>query len=155
VGGRLVTHGSPTVLCGRHDHLAVDDRAMAPMCSARDPPGQPRERRPVHVRCMASAARAIIAYRTGKRDTATAGRSPWMPLVNRLAHPSETTHDPLPVPVPVSRGSTVSGSHLKSEALNADLSWVLGENGEWTFNHSQPRSQYHLYCSERSDHAGG
>jgi hypothetical protein len=59
-----------------------------------------------------------------------------------------------PCPYVFPEGQRCPGHILRVKALNADLSWVLGENGEWTFNHSQPRSQYHLYCSERGDHAG-
>jgi len=62
--------------------------------------------------------------------------------------------NPLPCPYVFPNGERCPGHIVNIEAFNADLSWALGEGGEWTFNHSQPRSQYHLFCSERDNHAG-
>jgi hypothetical protein len=61
---------------------------------------------------------------------------------------------PFPCPYLSPNGQRCPGHIVRVEALNADLSWALRENGDWKLNHSQPRSQYHLYCSERGDHSG-
>jgi hypothetical protein len=62
---------------------------------------------------------------------------------------------PVPCPYVFPNGERCPGHIVRVEAFNADLSWALGEDGAWTFSHSQPRSQYHLFCSERGNHAGG
>ena len=61
---------------------------------------------------------------------------------------------PFPCPYLFPNGQRCPGHVVRVEAFHADLSWALGENGEWTFSHSQPRSQYHLFCSEKGNHDG-
>jgi len=60
----------------------------------------------------------------------------------------------LPCPYLLPNGQRCPGHIVKIEAFNADLSWTFHESGKWTFNHSQPRSQYRLFCSEKGDHTG-
>jgi len=60
---------------------------------------------------------------------------------------------PLPCPYVSPKGERCPGHIVKVEAFNADLSWTFDESGNWTFHHSQPRSQYHLFCSEKGNHA--
>jgi len=60
----------------------------------------------------------------------------------------------LPCPYLLPNGQRCPGHIVKIEAFNADLSWSFHESGKWTFNHSQPRSQYRLFCSEKGDHMG-
>jgi hypothetical protein len=58
-----------------------------------------------------------------------------------------------PCPYVHTNGDQCPGHIVKVEAFNADLRWTFDESGNGTFNHSQPRSQYHLFCSERGNHA--
>ena len=58
-----------------------------------------------------------------------------------------------PCPYVYPSGSGCGGRVVKVEAFNADLRWSLDESGKSTFSHSQPRSHYHLFCSEKGNHA--
>jgi hypothetical protein len=40
------------------------------------------------------------------------------------------------------------------KAYKADLTWQPGEGGVWHFSRQPPRSHYHLFCSEKGNHAG-
>ena len=59
-----------------------------------------------------------------------------------------------PCPYVYPKGERCPGHIVRVEAFNADLSWAVDDSGRWTFNHSQPRSHYHLFCSEKGNHAG-
>lgn len=50
-------------------------------------------------------------------------------------------------------GKLCSGYITRVEAYKADISWEQSPNGEWTIDW-QPRSHYHLFCSERGNHVG-
>jgi hypothetical protein len=41
---------------------------------------------------------------------------------------------------------------VRIEAYKADIDWQLGEDG-WSFGFA-PRSHYHVFCSEKGNHAG-
>jgi hypothetical protein len=43
---------------------------------------------------------------------------------------------------------------VRVEAFKADLSWELQPDGRWQFDYSQPRSHFHVFCSEKGNHAG-
>jgi hypothetical protein len=58
-----------------------------------------------------------------------------------------------PCPYVYPSGDRCGGRIVKVEAFNADLRWTLDESGNSTFSHSQPRSHYHLFCSEKGSHA--
>ena len=87
----------------------------------------------------------------GLRDAPNAKRRPAHPVRIR---PGEHRMTPFPAPYVFPDSRLCPGHLVKIEAFNADLSWVFGESGGWTFKHSQPRSRYQLFCSERGDHAG-
>lgn len=60
----------------------------------------------------------------------------------------------IPCPFTYARGRKCPGHVVRIEAFKADLAWRLGADGVWTFEVGQPRSHYHLYCSEKDNHAG-
>ena len=57
---------------------------------------------------------------------------------------------PLPCPYVSPKGERCPGDIVKVEAFNADLRWTFDESGNWTFNRSQPRSEYHLSAPRRA-----
>jgi hypothetical protein len=61
----------------------------------------------------------------------------------------------VPCPFVDARGKKCTGHIVRIEAFKADLAWRLGDDGVWSFSVGGPRSHYHLYCSERDNHAGG
>jgi hypothetical protein len=60
----------------------------------------------------------------------------------------------IPCPYVYAKGRCCTGHVVRVEAFKADLSWTLGPDGKWTFAAGEPRSHYHLYCSEKGNHAG-
>jgi hypothetical protein len=46
------------------------------------------------------------------------------------------------------------GHIVRIEAFKADLAWHHSDDGKWTFSVGEPRTHYHLYCSEKGNHAG-
>ena len=53
------------------------------------------------------------------------------------------------------KGKRCTGHIVRVEAFKADLYWTLDEaNGKWSFWAGEPRSHYHLHCSEKGNHAG-
>jgi len=61
-------------------------------------------------------------------------------------------HDPCPFVS--TKGKKCAGHIVRIEAFKADLAWRLADDGTWTFEVGEPRSHYHLYCSEKDNHAG-
>jgi len=59
----------------------------------------------------------------------------------------------IPCPFVYARGRRCSGHIVRVEAYKADLLWDFKE-GRWSFSYRQPRSHYHLFCSEKGNHAG-
>lgn len=51
-------------------------------------------------------------------------------------------------------GKRCTGHIVSVEAYKADLSWTLQDDGSWVFGAGEPRSHYHLFCSEKGNHAG-
>lgn len=62
--------------------------------------------------------------------------------------------DRVPCPFVYARGKRCTGHVVRVEAYKADLEWTLGADGTWTFSTGAPRSHYHLFCSEKGNHAG-
>ena len=59
-----------------------------------------------------------------------------------------------PCPFVYAKGKKCTGHIVRIEAFKADLSWLRGDDGKWTFASGEPRSHYHVYCSEKDNHAG-
>ena len=59
-----------------------------------------------------------------------------------------------PCPYVYAKGKKCTGHIVRIEAFKADLAWRRGEDGKWLFSVGEPRSHYHLYCSEKGNHAG-
>jgi hypothetical protein len=60
----------------------------------------------------------------------------------------------IPCPFVYSSGKRCNGHVVRVEAFKADIVWDLDENGEWKMSVGEPRSHYHLFCSEKGNHAG-
>ena len=60
----------------------------------------------------------------------------------------------VPCPFVDANGKTCPGSIVRIEAYKADLSWEQATAGGWEFSIGEPRSHYHLFCSEAGSHAG-
>ena len=60
--------------------------------------------------------------------------------------------DPIPCPFVYSNGKSCSGHVARIEVYKADLEWTFGGAG-WSFDF-RPRSHYHVFCSEKGNHAG-
>jgi hypothetical protein len=62
---------------------------------------------------------------------------------------------PIPCPFVYANGKHCSGHIVRVEAYKADITWTPnGETGKWEVCAGQPRSHYHLFCSEKDNHAG-
>jgi hypothetical protein len=59
-----------------------------------------------------------------------------------------------PCPFVYAKGRKCSGHIVRIEAFKADLAWHCGDDGKWSFAVGEPRSHYHVYCSERGNHSG-
>jgi hypothetical protein len=46
-----------------------------------------------------------------------------------------------------------TGHVVRVEAYKADIIWTFKAEGRWSFG-EEPRSHYHLFCSEKDNHAG-
>ena len=64
------------------------------------------------------------------------------------------TSAPIPCPFVYANGKRCTGHIVRVEAYKADLSWGLRDDGRWGFSFGPPRSHYHLFCSEKGNHAG-
>jgi hypothetical protein len=56
-------------------------------------------------------------------------------------------------PFEYASGKKCDGHIVRVEAYKADLIWQYDASG-WSFDHGRPRSHYHLFCSEKGNHAG-
>ncbi|WGM40354.1 hypothetical protein [Caulobacter sp. NIBR1757] len=56
-------------------------------------------------------------------------------------------------PFVYARGETCPGHIVRIEAYKADIAWERDGAGQWRFGFG-PRSHYHLFCSEKGNHAG-
>jgi hypothetical protein len=60
----------------------------------------------------------------------------------------------IPCPFVYANGKKCSGHVERVEAYKADLTWASGADGRWALRTGQPRSHYHLFCSEKGNHSG-
>src|SRR5262249_43367634 len=56
-------------------------------------------------------------------------------------------------PFVYAKGKRCTGHIVGIEAFKADIGWSF-RDGVWSFSVDRPRSHYHLYCSEKGNHAG-
>ena len=75
-------------------------------------------------------------------------------LFDKRAHGPVPSAQKIPCPYTYAKGKHCTGHIVRIEAFGADLEWALGKDGKWLFNAGRPRSHYHLYCSEKDNHAG-
>ena len=59
----------------------------------------------------------------------------------------------IPCPFVYANGRCCAGHVVRIEAYKADLTWEADAEGRWSFGF-RPRSHYHLFCSEKGNHAG-
>ena len=59
----------------------------------------------------------------------------------------------IPCPFKYASGRACKGHIVEVRAFKADLTWNPGKDGRWRLSVGQPRSHYHLYCSEKGGHA--
>jgi hypothetical protein len=60
----------------------------------------------------------------------------------------------IPCPYVYAKGKKCTGHVVRVAAFGADIEWRLGDDGGWRFSVGRPRSHYHVYCSEKGNHAG-
>jgi len=60
----------------------------------------------------------------------------------------------VPCPFVYANGRRCPGQIVRVEAYKADLAWSLQSDGTWSFQWDRPRSHFHLFCSEKGNHAG-
>ena len=61
--------------------------------------------------------------------------------------------DKIQCPFVYASGKKCTGHVARVEVYKADISWVGQPDGTWGFAFD-PRSHFHLFCSERDNHAG-
>src|SRR5258708_31126382 len=59
-----------------------------------------------------------------------------------------------PCPFVYAKGRKCTGHIWRIEVFKVDISWSRADDGKWSFAVGEPRSHYHLYCSEKGNHAG-
>lgn len=59
----------------------------------------------------------------------------------------------LACPFVYANGTSCPGHIVRIEAYKADIEWALDDAGAWRLGFA-PRSHYHLFCSEKGNHAG-
>ena len=58
----------------------------------------------------------------------------------------------IPCPFVTMGGKPCKGHIVKIEAYKVDLEWSAQGDGSWRFGWVEPRSRYHLFCSEKGNH---
>jgi hypothetical protein len=56
-------------------------------------------------------------------------------------------------PFVYANGRACTGHVVRVEAYKADLTWSADADDTWSFDF-RPRSHYHVFCSEKGNHAG-
>ncbi len=56
-----------------------------------------------------------------------------------------------PCPFVYAKGKKCTGHIWRIEAFKVDISWSRADDGKWSFAVGEPRSHYHLYCSEKGN----
>lgn len=59
----------------------------------------------------------------------------------------------IPCPFVYANGKRCPGHVSSIQAFKADIAWGF-RDGKWGFSVDHPRSHYHVYCSEKGNHAG-
>jgi hypothetical protein len=67
---------------------------------------------------------------------------------------TESMSGKIPCPFVYANGKRCTGEVVRVEAYKADITWGPGDDGKWRPAIGQPRSHYHLFCSEKDNHAG-
>ena len=70
-----------------------------------------------------------------------------------MASTEPTGSAKIPCPFVYARGKRCTGHIVRVEAYKADLWWDF-KDGQWVFSYGRPRSHFHLFCSEKGNHAG-
>lgn len=65
----------------------------------------------------------------------------------------DTGQTPIPCPYIYANGRVCTGHVTCIEAYKADVTWAFDKEGKWQFGF-QARSHFHLFCSEKGNHAG-
>jgi hypothetical protein len=60
----------------------------------------------------------------------------------------------IPCPFVYANGKVCTGHIVRVEAYKADIAWTPDTEGRWHASINQPGSHYHLFCSEKGNHAG-
>ena len=60
----------------------------------------------------------------------------------------------IPCPFVYANGRKCPGHITRVEAYGVEIEWCPDSQGNWQLSISQPRSHYHLFCSEKGNHAG-
>lgn len=60
----------------------------------------------------------------------------------------------IPCPFVYANGRRCSGHVVTVEVYKADLRWTHGKDGAWRFSWDNPRSHFHVFCSEKGNHSG-
>jgi hypothetical protein len=59
-----------------------------------------------------------------------------------------------PCPFVYANGKQCTGHVVGIEAFKVDIAWTQQQDGSWRFDAGEPRSHYHLRCSEKGNHSG-
>ncbi len=60
----------------------------------------------------------------------------------------------IPCPFVYANGKSCTGHVVRIEAYKCDIEWTPDTEGRSRAMIKQPRSHYHLFCSEKDNHAG-
>jgi hypothetical protein len=60
----------------------------------------------------------------------------------------------IPCPFVYANGKKCTEHVARIEAYKADIMWPPNEDGTWKCSIGEPRSHYHVFCSEKNNHAG-
>jgi hypothetical protein len=71
-----------------------------------------------------------------------------------MAREDAATKIPCPFVYSSGKGKRCQGHVVRVEAYKADLKWEFSADGVWSFAYGAPLSHYHLFCSEKNNHAG-
>jgi hypothetical protein len=63
-------------------------------------------------------------------------------------------NDKIPCPFVYANGKRCTGHVVRVEAYKADIEYAPGANDRWRVAIGEPRSHYHVFCSEKGNHAG-
>ena len=77
-------------------------------------------------------------------------------MTTRIADTAPTVLDQLAsvaCPFVYANGRVCGGRITRVEAYKADVTWTADKHERWSFDFT-PRSHFHLFCSEKGNHAG-